>query len=112
MGTLDMSGGTLFFQLQQDLAAKISQYRKDGKNPYDLFDPSKPDYVGKPEALAPYQKSIPESVTDFAARMQRQTAPPAPLPQAKRDTGGKPAVSDPSGEWSTPRPSLDSIFAH
>lgn len=91
MGQLDMTGGLLYFQLQQDIAAKVAQYRKDGKNPFDLFDPSKPDYVGSPKALAPYQKSIPESVAAFAARIQAQNpgappstagANPAPAPAA------------------------------
>lgn len=92
MGTLDMTGGTEFFRLQQDIAARVAQYRKEGKNPFDLFDPSKPEYIGKPEALAPYQKSIPESVSEFTARMQRQAATSS-LPQAKADEGSAAAVS-------------------
>lgn len=100
MGQIDMDGGDLLFQLRQNIEGKISAYRKEGKDPYDLFNPSKPDYLGKPEALAPYQKSIPESVQSFAARM-RQQSQPRPIPKG--------AVSVPLAPVA--RPSLDSIFS-
>jgi hypothetical protein len=114
MGQLDMTGGTEYFRLQQDVAQKIAQYRKDGKNPYDLFDPSKADYIGKPESLAPYQKSIPESVSEFSARMQMQSAagaaagstparpvaPAGPPPVGLGDLGYGPET----GQQGTPAP--------
>jgi hypothetical protein len=91
MGSLDMTGGTEFFRLQQDIAAKVAEYRKAGKDPYDLFNPSKPDYVGKPEAIEQYQRSIPESLDDFKRRMAASTAklqpavPATTLPLAAKD---------------------------
>lgn len=92
MGTLDMSGGSNFYRLQQDLAAKVAEYRKAGKDPFTLLDPGSPDFIGKPQSLMPYQNSIPESIAEFAERMRKQAAPTS-KPGAK-----------------TPRPSLDSIL--
>lgn len=75
MGTIDMDGPLLYYQLEQDVATKVAEYRKANKDPHDLFNPSKPDYLGKPEALAPYQKSIPESIAAFSARIQAGAKP-------------------------------------
>jgi hypothetical protein len=33
---------------------KIDRHRSEGKDPLELFDPAKPDYVGKPESLSPF----------------------------------------------------------
>jgi hypothetical protein len=41
------------FQVEQALAGRIARMRADGKNPGDLFDPSKPDYIGSPLELVP-----------------------------------------------------------
>ena len=87
--------GVSFLALRNDIELKIASYHKGNKNPYDLFDPSKPDYIGSPEALAPYQKSIPESIADYTARMRAALPPPRPPP-------GKPAGA---------RPPLDSFLS-
>jgi hypothetical protein len=42
------------YWFERDIDRKVERYRRDGKDPHDLFDPSKPDYLGTPEALAPY----------------------------------------------------------
>jgi hypothetical protein len=42
------------YWFDREIDRKIQRYRRDGKDPHDLFDPSKPDYLGTPEALAPY----------------------------------------------------------
>lgn len=117
-GQLDMSGGGNFFRLQQDLASKIADYRKAGKDPFDLLNPSKPDYVGSPDALSGYQTSTTEALTAYSDRMRKQSAAAAAkTPPAKGAAVTKPAppFSDPSGEFGPPtgaRPSLDQIFGH
>lgn len=118
MGKLDMSGGSEFFRLQQDLASKIADYRKAGKDPFDLLNPSRPDFIGSPDALGAYQKSVPESLEDFADRMRRESAvASAKAARGKVVAPAKPPApfSDPSGEFGPPtgaRPSLDQIFGH
>jgi hypothetical protein len=50
----DPTGITQLYKLDRDIDRKIERYKRDGKDPHDLFDPSKADYLGTPEALAPY----------------------------------------------------------
>lgn len=69
MGTLDKDGKLNSYRLMVDLDRKIDEYRKAGKNPYDLLDPSKPDYMGAPAALQPYQKPLQDSIRDQARRL-------------------------------------------
>ncbi len=52
--TLDPTGISQLYKLERDIDRKIEHYKRDGKDPHDLFDPSKPDYLGTPEALVPY----------------------------------------------------------
>lgn len=69
MGTMDVDGGMQFYAFQRAIAKQVEDYRKAGKDPHDLFDPSKPDYVGKPEALAPFQRGVSDSMAAFRRRL-------------------------------------------
>ncbi len=69
MGKIDQSGREALYRFNFDLEKKIAEYRKSGKDPYDLLDPSKPDYLARPGALKDYQKSLTESLQDQAARL-------------------------------------------
>jgi hypothetical protein len=81
MGRVDQEGGMNMYRLQWNVDQKIDQYRREGKNPHDLFDPSKPDFVGRPENLTGYQKTLQESVQDAARRLTgTRTVPIEPPP--------------------------------
>jgi len=54
------------YLLERDLDRKIGQYLKAGKEPLDLFDPSKPDYAGTPESLARYRPTVREALEQGA----------------------------------------------
>lgn len=82
MGVIDESGAQQLYQFNFDMDRKIEQYRKEGKNPHDLFDPSKPDFLGKPEAIAPYQKTLQQSLQDQV----RSLTVPAPNAGSKVQT--------------------------
>jgi len=69
MGKIDKDGDLNSYRLMVDLDAKIAEYKKAGKNPYDLLDPSKPDYMGRPEALLPYQKTLQESIRSQGSKL-------------------------------------------
>jgi hypothetical protein len=69
MGKIDQDGHANVYRLKWDLNRKVEQYRKAGKEWRDLLDPSKPDYMGRPSALAPYQKPLQQSVIDTARRL-------------------------------------------
>jgi len=62
------------YYLERDLDYRIDRYRKSGKNPLDLFDPSKPDYVGKPEAIRPYRLAALRQALEERARQIRSAA--------------------------------------
>jgi hypothetical protein len=52
----DATTGAQMQRYITDLNIRIAQYRKAGKNPYDLFDPTKKaDYFGAPEIVDKYQ---------------------------------------------------------
>ena len=55
---MDMAIELQLYRLGLDTQSKVDDYRKAGKNPHDLFDPSKPDYLGKPDIVAAYQATL------------------------------------------------------
>jgi hypothetical protein len=71
IGEIDQLGRARMYLLERDIDRKIGQYIKDGKDPLDLFDRSKPDYVGKPESLERYRTTVPEALEENAR--QRST---------------------------------------
>lgn len=88
MGQLDMTGGSSFYRLQQDLAERVTEYRRGGKNPYDLLTPGKPDFIGSPENLAQYQHSIPQTME----QIRQQYAPASAAPAGGSGVSTAPAV--------------------
>lgn len=78
MGKVDESGPSNLYRLQWDLDQKIEAYRKAGKDPTDLFNPHKPDYMGSPAALAPYQKTLQQSLQDKTRSLTGAAAVAAP----------------------------------
>jgi hypothetical protein len=71
IGEIDQLGRAKMYLLERDIDRKVGQYIKDGKDPHDLFDRSKPDYVGKPELLERYRTTVPEALEENAR--QRST---------------------------------------
>lgn len=86
MGKIDVSGTQKFYEFQQHVDDQIEAYRKAGKEPYDLFNPSKPDYLGKPESLRAWQTTLQESTQ---AIRQRTTTAPRPLPPEQQRRAGE-----------------------
>src|SRR5258708_37921328 len=71
IGEVDQLGRSKMYLLEPDIDRKAGQYIKDGKDPLDLFDRSKPDYIGKPESLERYRTTQPEALEENAR--QRST---------------------------------------
>lgn len=96
MGRQDQDGKLQLYRLEWDVNRRMEEYRNTpGKNPYDLLDPSKPEFMGNPAALLPYQKSMAESIQDMTRRLQPRPAPapaatPAAQPAAPNPTGRRP----------------------
>jgi len=86
IGEIDQPGRAKMYLLERDIERKIGQYLKDGKDPTDLFDRSKPDYVGKPESLERYRTTAQEALGEKAHQLRSTavsdaTAAPQPVPQ-------------------------------
>lgn len=58
------NGGMEFYRFEVDLERKMEEYRKAGKSPHDLLDPSKPDYMGSPKVLNKYISPLDLQVRD------------------------------------------------
>lgn len=68
MGVLDHTGAEQFYNFEHYVNKRIIQAREQGKDPYALFDPASPDYLGK--AVPMFQKTLQESAEDFARRQR------------------------------------------
>lgn len=88
LGKLDPSGDQLLYKFTYDLQSKISEYKRAGKDPYSLMNPSSPDYMGKPEALAPYQKTLQQSSRDIVNKFKPVNGPSG-FPAQETITGTK-----------------------
>lgn len=89
-GVIDANGKLQSYAFERYVDQKVDEYRKAGKSPFDLFDPTKPDYLGKPEALAPFQKTLQQSVQELSGRFggaAPAAAPPVAIPLRKAGEG-------------------------
>ena len=74
IGEIDQLGRSKMYLLERDIDRKIDQYRRNGKDPFDLFDRSKPDYVGKPELLERYRTTLRETLEENARQLRAAAA--------------------------------------
>jgi hypothetical protein len=84
--TLDADGEERFALYQRMVEGKIKEYRTAGKNPDDLFNPNKPDYVGSKEILESpqYAPSLKQKLQDVKPKnSQVRTTPTVTLETAK-----------------------------
>jgi hypothetical protein len=78
MGKIDQTGPQQVYKFTMDLRKKVDEYRKAGKDPRDLMDPSKPEsYMGGPAALSRYQKPMQQSMQDAATAIKGGSGFPA-----------------------------------
>ncbi|HKD31424.1 MAG TPA: hypothetical protein VKC66_36670 [Xanthobacteraceae bacterium] len=91
IGDIDQLGRAKMYLLERDIDRKIGQYLKDGKDPIDLFDRSKPDYVGKPESLERYRTTARETLEENARQLRSTNAsgPTAALQPVPRRLSGE-----------------------
>ena len=77
IGEIDQLGRAKMYLLERDIDRKIGEYLKEGKDPLDLFDRSKPDYVGKPESLERYRATRREALEEKARQLRSTGVPGA-----------------------------------
>lgn len=109
MGNHDPEGDAQLYNFEWMLDQKIDEYRKAGKNPGDLIDPTKPDFVGRPEFLMQFQTTFQEAMRAKARQLKevpaypllRGSAPPASAP-APPAASGAPVATAPIPAPSVP----------
>jgi hypothetical protein len=61
---IDGKGRMKFYEFSVLLNNKIDAYVQANKDPGDLLDPSKPDYMGNPEVVKPFKRTMVEALAD------------------------------------------------
>jgi hypothetical protein len=91
IGDIDRLGRAKMYLLERDIDRKVGQYLKDDKDPFDLFDRSKPDYVGKSESLERYRTTVREALEENARQLRSNAASGATAapPSAPRRLSGE-----------------------
>ena len=79
LGKIDHVGAEKYAQFEMYAMRKVQEYREANKDPYDLFDQSKPDYLGK--QIASFRTPITESVQ----RIRENMAPAASKVEPRRE---------------------------
>lgn len=96
LGKIDQSGKLQAYRFQRFVEDKVSDYIANKKDPSDLFNPSKPEFLGSPEVLKPFQTDIATSIKTIGNNFRSNPAPTsAPAPgapaRAQRNPGESPA---------------------
>ena len=101
MGKIDESGKLQNYQFERFVDSKVDEYRQAGKSAFDLFDPSKPDYLGKPEIVQQFQKPLSQSMKDMTNSLTG-TRPNVPLPPPPSGVRGGANAATPGSLWGNP----------
>ena len=91
MGKVDYDGRQKFYEFSQHVQDRVAAMRREKKDPHLLFTPSAPEYMGVPSVIAPYQKTLQESIRDMSQSLQE---PPATL-QASPKTAAPSQLKQP-----------------
>jgi hypothetical protein len=76
LGIKDLGGQERFYRFEWDLDHLMEEDRKAGKNPWNRLDPTKPEYMGRPEALAPYRKTTEQIMAEWGTNHPAPAASP------------------------------------
>lgn len=86
-GKLDPTGKVQMYGYHVFVEQKIEQYRKEGKNPFDLFNPKSPDFLGAPEVIERFRSPINDRIQAIVRQIDAGTLPSATtnLPKPEQD---------------------------
>jgi hypothetical protein len=65
----DALGKEKAYEYRQMVEGKVAEYRAQGKNPDDLLNPKKPDYLGAPETIQPFKRTMGQALSDYTKSM-------------------------------------------
>jgi hypothetical protein len=102
---LDIKGGEDFYKFKHYATQRELEYRKTpGKDPYQLYNPSSPDYLGR--SISAFQRSLAQQLHDLSSSLDQQGATPnVPVAPAapeivNKATGERRILKD--GVWQKP----------
>jgi hypothetical protein len=82
MGKIDTTGKQKAYDFERYVDQRVNEYRAAKKSPFDLFDPAKPDFLGKPEILdfftSPMAQEMQKAARAMAAAQRGPSIPPPP----------------------------------
>lgn len=88
MGKIDTDGDKQMLLYTLEVNRRVEEARKKGEDPHELFNPQSPKFVGSADALAPFQKSMKESMKSFSDKMRKGNEKvPALPPEQMRKPG-------------------------
>lgn len=99
-GKIDKSGDRKLYEYEWMINRKIDEAKKAGKDPFDLFNPESPDFLGSKQVLAKYQMTMQESLSEVAENMRRGQTAKAP------DNNASP------GFWERSKKAVESLFGN
>lgn len=75
------TGSSDMARYKKNMDDMIDAYRKDGKNPRELFNPKSQDYLGNPDIINGFKTPLTQQVEEFTKRMTLQSVVNEPKPQ-------------------------------
>lgn len=109
-GFVDNTTGPMMYQFKHDVQQAIDRAREDKRDPYALITPGNPEYMGTPERLKPYTKTMMEHVQAAITQQGLNDAIPAPTPGAAAPAPGATAPAPTAPAPAKPRQSLSEIY--
>lgn len=100
MLNVDAKGDEDFYRFSSYVTQQEAEARRTGKDPYSLYDPNSPEYLGK--KVPAFQRPLQEQIRDMAAGLRTQTQGGAVLPPvtATGPNGERLILKD--GKWQKP----------
>lgn len=94
----DSTGPLAEYNYRQYVDQRIEDYRKQGKDPHDLFLNTKPDFIGKPEIIQWFRASLDDHMKAMSEQINAKRGAPPPglvVPGAGPVAPGAPALRQP-----------------
>jgi hypothetical protein len=78
MGKMDSTGAQWFYKYTSYVEKQVNDYRHQGKDPWELLDPTTSAYLSRPEIVQQFQPTMQDSIKTFSDNLQRGNTPAAP----------------------------------
>lgn len=69
LGKLDQEGKLQAYKFERYVEDRVEEYRAEKKNPHDLFDPTKPDYLGRREIIEQFTIPLKRSIENMGRNL-------------------------------------------